>query len=71
MPSMSISPPRLCTGTTARISNGPCRLTGADEIETGSRVKFLYLYGSLEIVILLMTSCYMCIVVYVIAHMIN
>jgi hypothetical protein len=44
MPSMSISPPRLSTGTTARISNGPCRLTGADGIETSSRVNFLYLY---------------------------
>jgi hypothetical protein len=48
MPSMSISPPRLSTGTTARISNGPCRLTGADgietSIETSSRVNFLYLY---------------------------
>jgi len=44
MPSMSISPPRLFTGTTARISNGPCRLTGADGIETSSRVNLLCLY---------------------------
>jgi hypothetical protein len=46
MPSMSISPPKLSTGTTARISNGPCRLTdrGADVVETSSRVNFLYLY---------------------------
>lgn len=46
MPSMSISPPRLSTGTTARISNGPCRLTDAGLVETSdsSRVNFLYLY---------------------------
>ena len=46
MPSMSISPPRLSTGTTARISNGPCRLTDrdADVVETSSRVNFLLYY---------------------------
>lgn len=44
MPSTSISQPRLSTGTMARISNGPCRLAGADGIETSSRVNFLYLY---------------------------
>jgi hypothetical protein len=48
MPSTSISQPRLSTGTMARISNGPCRLTGADGIETSigtsSRVNFLYLH---------------------------
>jgi hypothetical protein len=48
MPSMSISQPRLSTGTMARILNGPCRLTGADGNETSietssSRMNFLYL----------------------------
>ncbi len=47
MPSMNISPPRLSTGTTARILNGLCRyLTGADEIEDDSGVNFLSYYPS-------------------------
>lgn len=41
---MSISPPRLSTGTMARISNGPCRLTGADGIETSNFLVFVFVF---------------------------